>query len=518
MIRFLKDLATIRNPSSQYTFLSYLHSTSPSRLLSFISLSTFAPTRKEYAAYMTWAADKVRADLAKEGGAIDYGHQVVSIDAVESTDEVNTLKVTLQHVKTGETIERLARNVIISTGGAPRIPKELRIPNADDCVYHSSTFLGKVDSVVQSIVQRCRDADAATRIAIVGGGQSSAEIFLALRSRINSALEHSHVVPSKRPRLDLLIRRGALRPSDDSPFSNEVFDPGMSQAVYRLDEQGRAKVMKEARNTNYSVVNPVTLEAVYENMYDQKVDSDIAARAGREASTQDPLMTIHPHTSITHAERTDHGVRLSLANRTTYHARAVDYDFVIAATGYDRQGWREMLFPSSASRDTSLSALFADSQQAYRPTARSGALDLSQVTPTLSTVARREMKQSALTDSHSPSPSNRSAVSFDSLSEDQTSGTTSPSSIGESDEDPMNTKGAHAKTLAETLQVEEDYLLRLPKTCTVEGKRVEFKPRIWIQGGNEDTHGISDSLLSVLAIRSGEVVSSLLRKGNFAQS
>lgn len=36
------------------------------------------------------------------------------------------------------------------------------------------------------------------------------------------------------------------------------------------------------------------------------------------------------------------------------------------------------------------------------------------------------------------------------------------------------------------------------------------------QGCNEATHGISDSLLSVLAVRSGEVVNSLLREGSFA--
>lgn len=263
-------------------------------------------------------------------------------------------------------------------------------------------------------------------------------------------------------------------------------------------------------------------------MYDQKVDIDIAASESREASTQDPLMTIHPYTTITHAERTEHGVRLSLTNTTSYKARVVEYDTVVAATGYYRQGWREMLFPSAEGKsDLSLSSLFAEEQ--HRATARSSqALDLSQVTPTLSTVAQRERKMSALDDSHSPSPSNRSAVSFDSLSE-QHSGTTSPSSYGDADEDPLHAHahahrngGNHAKShksLAESLEVEENYRLKLPATCSVNGRDgIAFKPTVWIQGGNEDTHGISDSLLSVLAIRSAEVVSGLLRSGNFAQA
>lgn len=46
--------------------------------------------------------------------------------------------------------------------------------------------------------------------------------------------------------------------------------------------------------------------------------------------------------------------------------------------------------------------------------------------------------------------------------------------------------------------------------------RVEFKPGlvsqtagIWLQGCNESTHGLSDTLLSVLATRGGEVINSI---------
>ncbi|MGH2189393.1 hypothetical protein ACQ10K_16545, partial [Enterococcus faecium] len=35
-------------------------------------------------------------------------------------------------------------------------------------------------------------------------------------------------------------------------------------------------------------------------------------------------------------------------------------------------------------------------------------------------------------------------------------------------------------------------------------------PAIYVQGGSESTHGISDSLLSILAIRSQEIGSALL--------
>jgi len=50
--------------------------------------------------------------------------------------------------------------------------------------------------------------------------------------------------------------------------------------------------------------------------------------------------------------------------------------------------------------------------------------------------------------------------------------------------------------------VERDYRLATPTS---------FKPRIYLQGCCEDSHGLSDTLLSVLALRSDEIVASLAR-------
>ena len=47
-ISFLKDLATLRNPSSTYSFISYLHA--HGRLATFVNLSTFTPSRVEFCA------------------------------------------------------------------------------------------------------------------------------------------------------------------------------------------------------------------------------------------------------------------------------------------------------------------------------------------------------------------------------------------------------------------------------------------------------------------------------------
>ena len=67
----------------------------------------------------------------------------------------------------------------------------------------------------------------ATRIAVVGGGQSSAECLMDLYRRLEA-------LPSGGHQIDMIIHKGSLKPSDDSPFVNEIFDPkGTSQ--YKQD-------------------------------------------------------------------------------------------------------------------------------------------------------------------------------------------------------------------------------------------------------------------------------------------
>src|SRR5262245_59945733 len=61
-ISFLKDLATLRNPASPYSFLQYTRA--KGRLEHFVNLSEFHPTRLEYRDYFRWVAqafaDQVR--------------------------------------------------------------------------------------------------------------------------------------------------------------------------------------------------------------------------------------------------------------------------------------------------------------------------------------------------------------------------------------------------------------------------------------------------------------------------
>ena len=61
-ISFLKDLVSLRNPTSVYSFVNYLHQ--HGRLTDFINLGTFYPCRMEYNDYLRWVASHLWIDAA----------------------------------------------------------------------------------------------------------------------------------------------------------------------------------------------------------------------------------------------------------------------------------------------------------------------------------------------------------------------------------------------------------------------------------------------------------------------
>src|SRR5215813_10020961 len=56
-VSFLKDLVTLRNPRSRFSFLNYLHSVG--RLDDFINMGSFTPYRIEISDYLRWVASSL---------------------------------------------------------------------------------------------------------------------------------------------------------------------------------------------------------------------------------------------------------------------------------------------------------------------------------------------------------------------------------------------------------------------------------------------------------------------------
>jgi L-ornithine N5-oxygenase len=76
-VSFLKDLVTMRDPTSDFSFLCYLRERG--RLVDFLNQKTLFPLRVEFHDYFEWAAARV-ADV------VDYSSHVLSVTPVRGAD------------------------------------------------------------------------------------------------------------------------------------------------------------------------------------------------------------------------------------------------------------------------------------------------------------------------------------------------------------------------------------------------------------------------------------------------
>ncbi len=133
-ISFLKDLATLRDPTSPFTFVNYLHH--KGRLESFINLKQDAPTREEFTDYFRWAA-------AAFTDRVNYGETVEAVEPVARNGTVSRLRV-LTRDASGARFERLTRDLVVAVGGRPRIPA-LFEGLGEDRIIHTSSYLSRRD-------------------------------------------------------------------------------------------------------------------------------------------------------------------------------------------------------------------------------------------------------------------------------------------------------------------------------------------------------------------------------------
>lgn len=293
-ISFLKDLVTLRNPHSRHTFISYLHE--KGRLSEFINLQTFFPSRIEFNDYLAWVA--ARVDVP-----VHYGEEVVAIEP----EADGIMKVVTRNAQ--NTIHYRARNVVIGMGGRGRVPPAFTDFVGNSNVYHSSRYLQAIERL-----------PAISRVAVVGAGQSSAELFLDLTQRFPEAS------------VDLFCRGQALRVADDSPFVNEIFDPLFVDEMYGRPEHDRKAFLEAFASTNYSVVDRDVIERIYEHIYQQRVSGH-------------SRHSVHLSTRIESVRTLEETIVLDLEHHAAMGGRRWEgqYDAVFLATGYERSSYLSLL-------------------------------------------------------------------------------------------------------------------------------------------------------------------------------
>ncbi|MFD6492398.1 lysine N(6)-hydroxylase/L-ornithine N(5)-oxygenase family protein [Streptomyces sp. NPDC059944] len=289
-ISFLKDLATFRNPMSRFSFISYLHAAN--RLVQFVNNQDFFPTRQEFHQYLEWAA----AGLSDR---VTYGAEVTAIRPGTEGGVLNRDLIEVEVRAPDGTLSRVtARNVAISTGLVPRLPEGVV---ADERVWHSSQFLGRFNE---------QDPAGLKSVAVVGAGQSAAEITRFLHDALPGA-QVSAVIPSY-----------GYSVADDTPFANQVFDPGAVDEYYFGNERAQDAFWRYHRNTNYSVVDADVIQSLYQRLYDEQV------RGSRR-------LHFRNLTRVAEVKRAGSETRVLLRSLLDDSTEELAVDALVFATGYD---------------------------------------------------------------------------------------------------------------------------------------------------------------------------------------
>ncbi|MFD3722070.1 lysine N(6)-hydroxylase/L-ornithine N(5)-oxygenase family protein [Streptomyces sp. NPDC058674] len=285
-VSFLKDLVTLRNPASGFSFLCYLQS--KGRLIDFVNHKNLFPLRVEFHDYFEWAAAKV-------DDMVSYGHEVVSVRPVVRDGVVEYVDVTAR--SGSETVVHRARNLVIGTGLRPQMPEGVE---RTERIWHTSELLTRVEDL--------KDAEP-SRFIVVGAGQSAAENVAFLHRRFPGA------------QVCAVFARYGYSPADDSKFANRIFDPAAVDAYFAAPEEVKRKLIEYHANTNYSVVDVDLIDDLYRQEYQQKV-------LGTER------LRFLKVSRLTDVVETPDRVLAAVESLVTGEKEPLDADVLVYATGY----------------------------------------------------------------------------------------------------------------------------------------------------------------------------------------
>jgi L-ornithine N5-oxygenase len=289
-VSFLKDLVSLRDPRSRFTFLNFLKQTG--RLDAFINLSSLTPYRLEISAYLRWVADSLRRTR------IELGRDCVSIEPTRNA--LGTLTGWLATFADGDQVA--SRYLVLATGRDANIP-EVFADLPPERVVHSTRYRQAVAGMSRQFPYR---------LALVGASQSAAELFRALRSDLPES------------ELAWIMRSVAPTADPSSQFSNELYYPSYIDEFYNTPPSGRAMIRQELYRTNYSCITPPMLQHIYTELYRDRLGH----------RTDRGLVTM---TEVAAAREVDGEVVLELVNRATGEVTELRRDLVLLGTGFS---WR----------------------------------------------------------------------------------------------------------------------------------------------------------------------------------
>jgi L-ornithine N5-monooxygenase len=288
-VSFLKDLVTLRNPLSRFSFVNYLHSMG--RLDDFVNMASFLPFRLEISDYLQWVAKSLA--LVR----VEYSQDCAGISSVRPGGD-GPANGWLARMADGSTIA--ARNLVIGAGRDAHVPAAFAgLPR--ERVIHSTEYSRRMADV---------DPQSPHRVVVVGAAESAAEMLWETYQRF------------PRAQCTMVIRSIGLDYYQTSKFTNELFFPSYTDRFYAAPEQTREQVLHAMRRTNYAAVTPDMLDTLFRQIYLERL-------------TGEQRLSMVTMVDVEAAEMVDDEVVLTLNNRMRGGRDELRCDLVLLGTGFE---------------------------------------------------------------------------------------------------------------------------------------------------------------------------------------
>ncbi|MGH4013056.1 MAG: lysine N(6)-hydroxylase/L-ornithine N(5)-oxygenase family protein [Pseudonocardiaceae bacterium] len=282
-VPFLADLVTLVDPTSRWSFLSYLRA--HDRLFPFYFAERFHVPRREYDHYCRWVADALPS--------CRFGTRVRAV-RFDPADKVFVVETDAAHPA-----GLRARNVVLGVGTEPVVPEPLRALLGKE-VFHSADYLDAAESLYEA-----RD------ITVIGSGQSGAEVFVDLLRRQTETGW----------RLRWLTRSPAFAPMEYSKLGLEHFTPDYTRYFRGLPAATRDALVASQWQL-YKAISADTIADIHDLLYERGIGG------------VQPDVTITPDVAVTSAVHGGDGVELSCRHTMEGREFTVQTDRVVLATGY----------------------------------------------------------------------------------------------------------------------------------------------------------------------------------------
>jgi lysine N6-hydroxylase len=231
-VPFMADLVTLADPTNKYSFLNFCKQTG--RLYPFYIRENFNILRKEYNSYCQWVATQL--------SNCRFGNEVIAIRYVNELYEV-----TVRQTKNSKPDIYYAERLALGTGTQPYIPAFIdRLPG----VIHTSQYLMHKNHLLNS-----------GSVAVIGSGQSAAEIFQDLLPAIQQGMQLSWFTRSPR-----------FYPMEYSKLTLELTSPEYVDYFYQLPEERRKKLLAR-QNSLYKGINYDLINDIFDQLYEMSVDN-----------------------------------------------------------------------------------------------------------------------------------------------------------------------------------------------------------------------------------------------------